>query len=89
MNRLAPGIPVTLNVDGENAAVDCVVASLEGRTAMLVQTSTADPKLIARLQSTREGYLVLSATGTVVGLRGTVTISAANRPLIEFVLTDA
>ncbi|HLJ04389.1 MAG TPA: hypothetical protein VKT31_13170 [Solirubrobacteraceae bacterium] len=89
INPLSPGLPVSLNLDGEQLALDCVIASVEGQTATLVGTSQVEPKLIDRLQHGRPGYLLISDSGTVIGLRGAATVTPETPHLIEFVVTDA
>jgi hypothetical protein len=88
MKDLTPGKPVTLNLDGEKHTLGCVIAQLNGQTAMLVQTEAGDPQLLGRLQRRRSGYLVFSSAGTTVGLRGAAVAPPTSHPLIEFVLTD-
>jgi hypothetical protein len=89
VSRLTPGQPVMLNVEGEKSELACVVATLDGNTAMLVQSVAGDPQLMDRLARRRKAYLLFPGPGTVVGLRGAVAAPPATRPLIEFVLTDS
>jgi hypothetical protein len=89
IDLLSAGRPVTLNLDGEHTALDCVIAAVQGQTATLVQTARVEAQLIDRLQRGRDGYLLIADSGSVIGLRGAATVSPATRHLIEFVVTDA
>jgi hypothetical protein len=85
--RLVPGQRVTMDLDGEEDVVDAVTAS-GGEAQVLAHVRHASPRAVARLVAGSLGYLLFSHKGALIGLRGNARISAATRPLMEFVVVD-
>ncbi len=59
-----------------------------GEARVLAQVRRASPRAVARLVTGSLGYLLFSYKGALIGLRGVARISAATRPLMEFVVVD-
>jgi hypothetical protein len=85
--RLVPGQRVTIDLDGEEDVVDAVTTS-GGEARVLAQVRHASPHAVARLVAGSLGYLLFSHHEALIGLRGIARISAATRPLMEFVVVD-
>lgn len=82
------GQQVSLELDGSKIPVPCVVTSLEGPAATLVNMATLPEEVEGRLAGGATGFLVAGGATGVVGLRGAAILTPESRPLIEFVTTD-
>ena len=82
------GQTVTLNLDGTNEALSCVVAAVEGPLATLVHTTQTAEEVAGRLTGGVAGFLVLAGSAGAVGLRGAAIVTPETEPLIEFLITD-
>ena len=89
MDSLKIGQPVTLQLDGGVGPLDCVVTAVAGETATLVNTGQPRAEHTERLEAGSGGFLLVGVAAAVRGLRGAAIISPENRPLIDFVITDA
>jgi len=88
MNDVCVGQPVTLSLEGMTERVDCVVVSLEGRTATLVPATQAEAHVDERLAAGGSGFLVSTGASVALGLRGAAIVTPQSAPLIEFAITD-
>ena len=86
MRRLREHQTVELDLESENYAITCRVASVTGTVATLIPDGRTPQSV--ELNTGAPGYLVFQDRGNLIALRGIAATAAGNQAEVEFVVID-